>query len=135
MLDPYIPLNIIGVPALGTFFKDHANASSPYDEDGTTIKLGATKSHFVWDHGRHKRHCMRGSSHMPELHLYVGHGYFNAFCTRIHKLLRDKVHYAFSSAYLLDPSAATTEPYVSPAEQGDFAVDDDPNQLYNPPVR
>ena len=43
VLDPHTPLNILGVPALGTFFKDHANASSPYDEDSTPIKSGATK--------------------------------------------------------------------------------------------
>ena len=66
-----------------------ANAGSPYDEDGTTIKLGATRLHFIWDHGKHERNFMHGSRLMPDLHLYIGHGYFNAFCTRIHKLLRD----------------------------------------------
>ena len=62
VLDPHTPLNILGVPALGTFFKDHANANNPYEDDGTTIKSGATKSHFVWDHGKHERHFMHGSS-------------------------------------------------------------------------
>ena len=79
VFDPATPINILGVPALGTFFGDNANASSPYDEDGTTIKPGATRLHFIWDHGKHKRHFMHGSSLMPELHLYVGHGYCNAF--------------------------------------------------------
>ena len=50
----------------------------------------------------------------------VGHGYFNAFCNRIHKILRDKVHYAFSSAYSIDPGAATTEPHAIPAKPGDI---------------
>ena len=108
VFDPAIPINILGVPALGTLFGDNANAGSPYDEDDTTIKSGATRSHFIWDHGKHKRHFMNCSSLMPELHLYVGHGCFNAFCTHIQKLLRDKVHYTLSSAYSIDPSAATT---------------------------
>ena len=74
MFDPATPINILGLPALGTFFGDNVNASSPYDKDGTTIKSGATGSDFIWDHGRHERHFMYGSSLMPELHLYVGHG-------------------------------------------------------------
>ena len=55
VFDPTTTINIFGVPALGTFFGDNANAGSPYDEDGTTIKLGATRSHFIWDHGKHKQ--------------------------------------------------------------------------------
>ena len=108
------------VPRAGT-------PSSPYDEDGTTIKSGATRLHFIWDHGKHERNFMHGSSLTPELHLYVGHEYFNAFCTRIHKLLIDKVHYVFSSAYLIDPSAATTEPHVIPEKSGDI---EDENNIY-----
>ena len=111
-----MPINIIGVPALGMFFGDNANAGSPYNKDGTTIKSGAMRSHFIWDHGKHQQHFMHSSRLMPELHLYVGHGYFNEFCTSIQKLMRDKVHYAFSSAYLIDPIAATTEPHVIPAD-------------------
>ena len=64
---------------------------------------------------------------MPELHLYVGHGYLNVFFTHIHKLLRDKVHYAFLSAYSIDPSAATTKPHVIPADPGDIEGD---NNIY-----
>ena len=98
VFDPVTPINIPGVPALGMFFSNNTNAGSTYNEDGTTIKSGTTRSRFIWDHGKHERHFMHSSSLMPELHFYVGHGYFNAFCTRIHNLLRDKVHYAFSSA-------------------------------------
>ena len=76
---PATPINILGVPALGTFSGNNANAGIPYDKDGTTIKLGATRSHFIWDHGKHGRHFMHGSRLMTELHLYVGHGYFNEF--------------------------------------------------------
>ena len=61
---------------------------------------------------------MHGSSLMTEFHLYVSHGHFNVFCTCIHKLLRDKVHYAFSSAYPIDLSTAITEPNVIPADPG-----------------
>ena len=118
VFDPDIPINILGLPALGTFFGDNVKASSPYNEGVPTIKSGATRSHFIWDHGKHERHFMNCSRLMPELHIYVGHGYFNAFCTCIHELLRDKVHYAFSSAYSIDLSAAITEPNVIPAETG-----------------
>ena len=90
VLDQSSPVNILGVPALGGFFKDFASSDAAMD--GTTIKSGATKSHFVWDHGRHERHFVHGSTKMPELYLYVGHGYFNAFCTRVCKVLGDKVH-------------------------------------------
>ena len=69
---------------------------------------------------------------MTELHLYVGHGYFNAFCTCIHKLLRDKVHYAFSSAYSIDPSAAITEPHVIPKELGYIEGDNNIYHWYYP---
>ena len=127
VFDPSRPINILGVPALDTFFGDNANAISPYDEDGTTIKLGATRSHFIWNNGKHERYFMHGSRLMPELHLYVGHGYFNAFFIRIQKLLRDKVHYAFSLAYLIDPSAAITEPHVIPAKPEDIERD---NNIY-----
>ena len=132
MFDPATPINILGVPALGTFFGDNTNAGSPYDEDGTTIKPGATRSHFIWDHGKHKWNFMNGSSLIPELHLYVGHGYFNAFFTCIQKLLRDKVHYAFSSAYSIDPSAATTEPHVIPAKPEDIEGENNIYQWYCP---
>ena len=127
VFDPSTPINILGVPALGMFFGNNANAGSPYDEDGTTIKSGATRSHFIWDHSKHERHFMHGSRLMPELQLYVGHGYLNAFCTRIHNLLRDKVHYAFSSDQSIDPSASIIEPNVIPAEPGDIEGD---NNIY-----
>ena len=97
--DPDTPLNILGVPALGLFFGDSADDSGMLAADGTTIKSGASKSHFIWDHGKHERHFLHGLSQMPELFLYVGNGYFNAFCTHVDKMLSDKVYYAFSYAY------------------------------------
>ena len=79
VFDTSTPINILGVPALGTFFGDNVNTCSPYDEDGTTIKSGTTRLRFIWYHGKHEWNFMHGSILMPELHLYVGHGYFNAF--------------------------------------------------------
>ena len=76
---PDSPINILGIPALGKCFNDVANINNPLDDDGTTVKSDATKSHFVWDHGGRERNFMHESSHVPELHFYVGHGYFNAF--------------------------------------------------------
>ena len=78
--------------------------------DGTNIKFGATKSHLVWDHGKNEQHFLHGSSQMPEIFLYVGNGYFNAFYTRVHKMLSDKVHYDFSSTYSIQPIPTAQEP-------------------------
>ena len=102
MFYPESTINILGVPTLGKFFGDKAYVQSTLAEDGTTLKYGTTKSHLVWEHGKHKHHFMHGSRQMPEIYLYAGYGYFNAFCTCIYKLLRDKVHYPFSSAYFID---------------------------------
>ena len=41
-------------------------------------------------------------SRMAELYIYVVHGCFKALCTRVHKFLPDKGHFAFSSAYPID---------------------------------
>ena len=79
VFDPKTPVNILGVTYLVTFFVDNKDATYPFAEDGITIKLGSTKSHFMWDHGRHEWNFMHGSSHLPELYLYVGHEYFIAF--------------------------------------------------------
>ena len=53
VFDPNTPVNILGVPFLGKFFGDNSYATDPLAEDGTTIKSGSTKSHFIWNHGRH----------------------------------------------------------------------------------
>ena len=62
---------------------------------------------------------MHGSIQMPDLYLYVGHRYFNEFCTRIHKLLGDKLHYAISLDYSIEPNiddAVPPKPHVIPYE-------------------
>ena len=58
VFDPNNPVNILGAPDIGTFFGDNADATNPLAEYGTTIKSGSTKSHFIWDHGRHGGHFM-----------------------------------------------------------------------------
>ena len=108
VFDPDSPINILGVPFLGKHFGDQ---SSDFDEmDGTTVCSGSTKSCFIWDHSKHERHFMHGLSELPELYLYVGTGYFNAFTTRINKFVGDKIHYAFSSAFSLDPNPQIGDP-------------------------
>ena len=65
----------------------------------------------------------------------MGHGYFSAFCTRVHKHLGDKVHYAFSSAYLTAPETVaptTTDPHVIPYENRDLDPEDPIHQWYTP---
>ena len=133
--DPDSPLNILGVPCLGKYFDDGVDIRNPLDEDGTTVKSGSTKSNFVWDHGKHERHFIHVSSRFPELILYVGHGYFNAFYTRVHKLLGVKVHYAFSSAYSVEPktvAVAKPNPHVIPFENGDLENKEPLLQWYTP---
>ena len=92
-----------------------------------------------------EHHFMHGSSQMPEIYIYIGHGYFNAFFTRIHKLLGNKVHCAFSSAYFTGPNidaAVPPNPHVIPYEEGDMDEEDPLHQWYfpktndsNPPSR
>ena len=135
--DPGSLLNIMGLPALVTFFGDSADASNMLASDDTTIKSGATKSHLVWDHGKHERHFLHGSSLMPELFLYVGNGYFSVFCTRVHKMLSDKVHYAFSSAYSIQPTPTAQEfsnPNLISYEDGEMD-DDGPYSWYQPEAK
>ena len=132
--DPSAPMNVLGVPYLGKHhFKDQADANSLYDEDGTTIKSGSTKAHFVWDHGKHERHFFIGDSDLPELYLYVGQGYFKAFCTRVRKYFDDQVIHAFSSALSIDPAIDTD----MPCPEGDDLQnpwEDPPHQWYCPEI-
>ena len=110
IFDPKSPINISGIPPLGKYFNDSTDVHKSFDNNGTTIKSVATKSNFVWDHGRHERQFMHSSSHMPELHLLVVHGYYNALCHCIHNFLKDKLHYAFSSSYSIEPQIEKSVP-------------------------
>ena len=126
VFDPESPINICGIPFLGEFFGDQAKNSCITSEDGTRVTSGSTKSHFVWDHGKHERHFFHGSSRLPELYLYVGHGYFNAFCTRVRKYMDDKVLFAFSSAFTIDPSLC----HGVPSPEGDSSENVEENPGY-----
>ena len=81
---------------------------------------------------------MHGSSHMPEQYIYVGHGYFTDFCTRVHKFLSDKVHLAFSSAYSIDPQTSDVihpdGPHDIPYGKGDFDGEEPHHQWYCPEI-
>ena len=113
-----------GTPKI--FRGDIADARDMIASNGTNIKSGETKSHFVLDHGKHERNFLHGSIQMPELFLYVGNGYFNAFCTRVHKMLSDKVHYSFSSAYSIQPTPTAqkpSNPHLISYEDGELEED------------
>ena len=53
VFDSNTPVNILGVPSLGTLFGDNADATNPLADNGATIKVVAKKSHFIWYHGWH----------------------------------------------------------------------------------
>lgn len=86
VFDPDSPINIIGVPTLGAFFGRHDDIPNE-DDDGTWVRSSANKSILTWDHGKHTRQFRHPSSKLPELHLYRGRSYFQAFCahTRLRK--------------------------------------------------
>ena len=81
---------------------------------------------------------MHGSSHIPELYLYVGHGYFTSFCIRVHKFLSDKVHFGFPSAYSIYPQTSDAihpdDPHVIPYGKGDLYGEEPHNQWYRPEI-
>ena len=80
VFDSKTPVDVLGVPYLGTLFGDNSDATDSLAEDGTTIKSGSTKSHFIWDHDRHESHFMHGSIQMPEISIcrsWLFHGYLH----------------------------------------------------------
>ena len=78
------------------------------------------------------------SSQISELYLYVVLGCFTAFCTRVHKLLFDKVHFDFSSDYSIDPQTIDTTqpdgPHVVPYGEGDLDSEEPHHQWYCPAI-
>ena len=119
-------------------YGDNADTTDPLAEDCTTIKSGNTKSHLIWDYGRHDRYFRQGSSQIPELYLYVGHIYFTYFCTIGHNFFFDKFHFAFSSAYYIDPyTLDATHPYgphAMPYVKGYLYGEEPHNQWYCPEI-
>ena len=92
-------------------------------------------NHIFLYHGKHERHFIHGPSQLTELILFVGQGFFNDFCTRVHKLLGDKVHYAFLSAYSIEPktvAATPFNPHIIPYEREKLDDEDPLHQWYRP---
>ena len=75
---------------------------------------------------------------MPELYIYVGHGYFTSFCTRVHKFLFEKLHFDFSSEYSIDPQISDVilpdVPHIIPYDKGDLDSEDPHHQWYRPDI-
>ncbi len=112
--DPNSPFNICGIPYLGKFFGKNDPIPS-LDDDGTKITSSASRSHLVWDHGKHERHFSHGSRRLPELTLSTGYKYFSSFCTRVRRTYYDHVHFAFSSAHSILTSDASN--MVTPSRE------------------
>ena len=81
---------------------------------------------------------MHLSIRMSELYIYVYHGYFKAFCARVHKFLSEKVHFAFSSDYSIDPHTSDIinpdGPHVIPYGEGDLDGKETHHQWYFPEI-
>jgi hypothetical protein len=108
-------LNILGIPFFGSFLGQDNMPYPTQDNDGTYIISSASGSHFIWDDGKHERHFCHDERSLPILFLKTGNNYFGAFCTRVTRLYRDSVHYAFASAYSIIPDK---EPPLFSSEGG-----------------
>ncbi len=80
---------------------------------------------------KHTRNFTHGDSTLPEIMLYQGHGYFNAFCTRLQRCYQDGVVFAFSSAFLVSPSHVNDTAIVSDGDDSD-EEETDPTVPINP---
>ena len=67
VFDTESPINIISITALGAFFGKYDTMPSS-DDEGNRVKSSATKSQFVWDHGKDERHF---SSDQADCHSYT----------------------------------------------------------------
>ncbi len=115
--DPSLKFNLLGIPKLADFFKDKDYLpGDDVDSNGTTVKSSGCRSRLTWDHGKHTRNFIHGDSTLPEIMLYQGHGYFDAFCTQLWSCYHDGVEFAFSSAFLISPSHVDSAAIVSDGE-------------------
>jgi len=118
--DPSLQFNLLGIPELADFFKDRNYLQGDdVDSDGTTVKSSGCRSRLTWDHSRHTRNYTRGDSTLPKIMLYQGHGYFDAFCTRLWHCYQDGVAFAFSSAFSISPSYVDSAAIVLDGEDSD----------------
>jgi len=112
--------NLFGIPKLADFFKDRDYLQGDdVDSGGTTVKSSGCCSCLTWDHGKHTCNFTHGDSTLPEIMLYQGHGYFNAFCTRLWRCYQDGVVFAFSSVFLISPSYVNSAAIVLDGEDSD----------------
>jgi hypothetical protein len=139
--DPSSKFNLLGIPKLADFFndKDYIPGDN-VDSNGTTIKSSGCCSRLIWDHGQHMRNLMHGDSTLPDILLYQGNEYFNAFCTRLQQCYNDGIAFAFSSAFSISPSHVNTAALVSDGKDSngespgeDHAALKDEVDWYTPP--
>jgi hypothetical protein len=103
--DPSSKFSLLGISKLADFSNDkNYIPGNNVDSYGTTVKPSRCRSRLTWDHGQHTRNFTHGDSTLPKIILYEGHGYFNAFCTRLQRCYDKGVAYAFSSAFSISPS-------------------------------
>ncbi|KAL7546945.1 LOW QUALITY PROTEIN: hypothetical protein ACHAWF_014538, partial [Thalassiosira exigua] len=123
--DPDSPHSLIGIPFLAKNFASDDETS----DRGTWIKSGDEESQLSWDHEKYTRHFGHPASELPEMQVNEGTAYFQAFCSRMKQAMSDRVHFAFSSAFSVDPLPAlvtgTKAPRPSPlppAQDKDFEL-------------
>jgi len=136
--NPSSQFNLLGIPKLADFFKDRDYLQGDdVDSDGTTDKSIRCCSCLTWDHGKHIRNFTHGDSTLPEIMLYQGHGYFEAFCTRLRRCYQDGIAFAFSSAFSISPSYVDSVALVSDGEYSDeedaVPVEEDVDWFSPPP--
>ncbi len=78
---PDSPFNILGIPFFGSFLGQDNTHYPTQDDNGTYIISSASRSHFIWDHGKHKRHFCHDKRSLPILFLETGNNSFGAFCS------------------------------------------------------
>ena len=118
--DPSSQFNLLGIPKLADFFRDKDYLpGDDVDSNGTTVKSSGCRSCLIWDHGKHTHNFTHGDSNLPEIMLYQGHGYFDAFCTRLWHCYDNGVAFANSSAFSISPSHVNVAAIVSDGEDLD----------------
>ena len=133
--DPHTPYNILGVVALSNFFQDTDPSNNPFATDGTWSRTSGARTELVWDHQKHTLNFLHKSdSQLPELILYQGNSYFNAFCTRVSRFYNSTVGHAFTTVYSVQPSNFVED---DEGEVGDVDMDqtipDQRETWYTPP--
>ena len=118
--DPSLQFNLLSIPKLADFFQDKDYLpGDDVDSDGTIVKSSGCRSCLIWNHGKHTRNFTHGDSTQPEIMFYQGHGYFDAFCTRLWRCYDNGVAFVFSSAFSISPSCVNVAAIVLDGEDSD----------------